>query len=78
MVRRAGFERKFKHGQLRFCLLEILRDRPMRPRELADALGVGCERVYDCLRRLWKKGLILRTKHPVYVRNEFVRVVLAL
>jgi DNA-binding MarR family transcriptional regulator len=35
-------------------------------REVAEALGLDPDAVGNCLRRLWRRGLALRTREPVY------------
>ena len=50
-------------------LLEFLTDGPLSLRDLTERVG-GSGRISACLKRLWKKGLILRTRQPVFIRNS--------
>ena len=66
----AGFEPTTKPVPLSSRLLKILADGPLSLRDLTERIGDrGSDRVYASLKRLWKKGLILRTKRPVFERN---------
>lgn len=68
MARGAGFELLVKPVPLRVRVYSFLvSNGPACLREIYEALGEKPSRVDDCLRRLWKKGLILRTCEPVFV-----------
>ena len=45
----------------------------MSLREISDVLGCNDDRVYQSLKRLWKKDIVLRTKSPVFLRNRVHR-----
>ena len=70
MARGAGFERTVERGKLplRFRVYEFLAlNGPACLRDIYEALGESPSNVGDCLRRLWKKGLVLRTREPTFV-----------
>jgi len=53
---------------LRFRVYEFLAlNGPSCLRDIYEALGESPSNVGDCLRRLWKKGLVLRTREPTFV-----------
>jgi len=66
----AGFEQKVGPVPLGSRLLNVLAGGPLSLRDLTGRIGdSSCDKVCASLKRLWKKGLILRTKRPVFKRN---------
>jgi len=55
----------------RSLILSALGDhKPRSNREIAKVTGLAEEPVYNALYRCWKRGLILRTKTPIYERER--------
>jgi len=59
-------------GQSRKLILAALSGyKPKSQREIVKATGIGGSAAYNALAACWKKGLVLRTKQPIY---EFERI----
>jgi len=67
MARGAGFEPKVEPELLSVRVYNFLvSNGVVCLRDVYEALGEEPGRVDDCLRRLWKKNLILRTREPTF------------
>ena len=65
-----GFELRSRPGSLASRVLRLLEDGPLSLRDLVERIGDhNAESVYSCLKRLWRRGLIVRTRRPVVLRN---------
>lgn len=54
-------------GSSRRKILGVLGEgKPLSSREVIRLMGLSDAAVYNCLRRCWKNGMVLRTKEPIY------------
>ena len=55
-------------------ILDFLEQEPRSFREIQIRFDSrGRRTIETCLKRLWKKGLLLRTKKPTYIRNKIFK-----
>jgi len=73
-VDEGGFDRPSRPGSLASRVLRFLEDGPLSLRDLVVRVGDrDAESVYSCLKRLWRRGLVVRTRRPVFLRNAVRR-----